>query len=258
VLTRSLVKPLTKATSDSRPVYIVAGNGGHVLQFRALAGGLLPNWQLNGLLYPIFAGSNARYSSIQDLSDAMLHAVVSERGPIVLIGYSMGGAIAYEMACKLKEHGHDAAVVMIDTSVPALRKKYSRPARTMRNWLALRPVKRWYRKYRKSNKLISGPNRDNINTFVAENRLAVRSYEPSKSNVPIALVRAIPARRIGWISKDYWPSRDHGWSKVSTEVIVIDCTGGHRSIWRPTLLGGLTRAVSEAVDIVYPVANKDR
>jgi amino acid adenylation domain-containing protein len=63
------------------------------------------------------------FDSIEALASYCVNIMVSEygRGPFKLIGYSLGGTIAYEMACQLSEAGHEVqTLAVIDTGSAAI------------------------------------------------------------------------------------------------------------------------------------------
>ncbi len=108
---------------DRPPVFCFAGAGGHAAFFEPLAGALGPEqpvyaFQVNGFENPGLPdwtiGSAARryLRSIEE---------VAPRGPVVLVGHSLGGLFALRVAQMLGERGRQVPlVVLLDTFAPPL------------------------------------------------------------------------------------------------------------------------------------------
>lgn len=243
---RPLLKPLLAAPQGAKKVFVLTGLGGHVLMFRPLAA-LLEDWQLVGVLYPMFAGSEKRYTTIESLALDMLPAFDDSVAPIVLMGHSMGGAVAYEIACQLERRGRTASVVMIDTSVPALRRRYGLLFRAIRKLFILIPLRllglrKWPR--RASEVAKDKP-------FIIDGRAAHRRYRPPQSDVRVILVRAVSPQKFAWFWKGYWPSKDYGWSKVARVTDILFCPGTHGDVVQPAYLPGLTVVLDDAFDRIH-------
>jgi thioesterase domain-containing protein len=107
-------------------LYLVHGGGGHVLVFTKLAR-RLPDTQ------PVYAfqakgldGKSRPFTSVEEMAAHYVEALLTHQpeGPYQLGGYSMGGAVAFEMAQQLTARGHKVAFVgIIDTPAqhPMLR-----------------------------------------------------------------------------------------------------------------------------------------
>ncbi|MCP5425259.1 MAG: amino acid adenylation domain-containing protein [Gammaproteobacteria bacterium] len=75
------------------------------------------------------------YECFDDLADAYL-AMIQQRlpqGPYRLLGWSAGGLIAFAVACRLVEQGHDVALLaLLDTYCPALLPSFPKADYTLR------------------------------------------------------------------------------------------------------------------------------
>lgn len=100
---------------SGRPLYIVHGIFGNVLQLRGLAERIVAD-------RPIYAlqarGADPRlepHASIGEMATAYLEAIreFQPSGPYALAGYSFGGLIAFEMACRLREAGEEVDVLAL-------------------------------------------------------------------------------------------------------------------------------------------------
>ncbi len=99
--------------ADSRPIYLVPGAGVDVIQFIDLARRLGPELTVYAMRFPGLDGSPFRHRSIAELAELFLAAVkrIQPHGPFRLGGVSMGGLVAYEMACQLTDAGEEVEFV---------------------------------------------------------------------------------------------------------------------------------------------------
>jgi thioesterase domain-containing protein/acyl carrier protein len=133
VLTRSQELPrprlidLRPAEPPRRPFFCVHGVGGEVTSVATLARHL----GVNQPFFGIAASSRKANTSvtIEEMAAEYVQLVrnTQAHGPYCLGGYSMGGSIAYEMACQLHSHGEDVALLAIlDHCPPPIRYRASR------------------------------------------------------------------------------------------------------------------------------------
>ncbi|WP_342071602.1 thioesterase domain-containing protein [Yoonia algicola] len=250
-LPRSSLKSLTKQSDTARPAYLIAGLGGHVLKFRPLARGIADAWHLTGVQYPVFAAGSAHCTSIENLCAEMSKPLENHEGPIVFLGYSIGGTIAYQMATDLRQQGKDVAVVMIDTTVSVLRPKRGPMALALQKIFLTWPRRLLGIKARKST-LGRLPDEPVLRNFVDETIAAMDGYHPPKSAVPVVLIRADSHRKWRrWINGPFWPSPTHGWARVAPVAGVVRCPGNHLTIVEPQNLEALITAVHTALGIAY-------
>ncbi|RPH54525.1 non-ribosomal peptide synthetase, partial [bacterium] len=108
--------PLTplRAGSDRPPLFCVHGAGGGVLVFTDLARGL-------GEDQPLYALEARGLDRVEAMAGAYLEAIrtVQSEGPYHLLGYSMGGKIAFEMARRLERDGQEVALLTL-IDIPAV------------------------------------------------------------------------------------------------------------------------------------------
>ncbi len=107
---------------DAQPVWCVHTAAGIVEQFRPLADAL-PSTPVLGLQLPeLIDGTREMPASVPELAAlhvAALRAVQSE-GPYRLLGWSVGGVIAHEIARQLVDAGEEVAqLVLLDPRTPA-------------------------------------------------------------------------------------------------------------------------------------------
>ncbi|MFE9426976.1 amino acid adenylation domain-containing protein [Kitasatospora sp. NPDC006697] len=106
--TGSLVPLRTEGTRA--PVFCVHPAGGEVAGFRDLAA-------LPGLDRPVYALQSplSQEQSVESLAEHYLSAIRPARpaGPYVLLGWSMGGLVAFEMARRLEQQGEPPALLVL-------------------------------------------------------------------------------------------------------------------------------------------------
>ncbi|MER9209683.1 amino acid adenylation domain-containing protein [Mesorhizobium sp. M0771] len=101
-------------TGGSRtPLFCPHPFGGHVLLYTPLAKALGTEQPLFGLQARGLDGEAGPHLSIPEMAREYVEAIksVQPRGPYQLVGLSMGGSIAWEMGCQLRDAGDEVAIV---------------------------------------------------------------------------------------------------------------------------------------------------
>ena len=123
---------ITKANGRP-PLFCIHGAKGNVLIFSDLARQLGPQQPLFGFQARGIDGRLPAFNSVEDLVECYRSEIrrVCPTGPYFLLGYSIGGTIAFELAKQLSEADeHVALVALVDTICPpALADVQKRPAR---------------------------------------------------------------------------------------------------------------------------------
>ncbi|MFJ3441262.1 amino acid adenylation domain-containing protein [Streptomyces sp. NPDC086081] len=115
-----LLLTLRQGTAGGPRLFLVHPIGGDVLCFRDVASALPPEFTVIGVRSPGLDGGTV-FTSIQEMAAAYLHEVlkVQPEGPYHFAGWSMGGAVAYEMARQLSFEGvRTASLVLLDSYAP--------------------------------------------------------------------------------------------------------------------------------------------
>ncbi len=108
-------------TGNQTPLFLVAGVGGHVLIFRELADLLSEDRPVYALQGIGLDGREEPLVRVEAIADRYIQELIAvrPRGPWIVAGWSMGGVIAYEMACQMRERGISAdRLVIIDAYAP--------------------------------------------------------------------------------------------------------------------------------------------
>jgi aspartate racemase len=256
------------ATRGARPpLFVLPGVGGHVLAFRslALAFGDLPCF---GLQDPALESTRAPCESVEELAEHFLELLrtVDPRGPYRLLGYSLGGLVAYEMAQRLRKQGAPPAFVgLLDTPAPGYPPKLplaERVAVHLRNVARLAPRERGaYLKERLANlrqRFRSGEQRQadyeheiaglvtpRMREVLAAHRRAGERYRVAPYAGPITLLRA---------EHPDWPATSFddpqmGWAAfVSGEIEVRDVPGAHLEVLDATHAPALAAQLDAALE----------
>lgn len=205
-LSKSLV-PISPVGTKP-PYFCIHGGGGEVLIYGELARCLGQDQPLYGLRYV----AGAPEVSVESIARKYIHELreVQPKGPYHLIGFCLGGAIAYEMAQQLLQAGEEIELLAIlNYASPALPpltmqdkiinsfKLLFRLPSELRKPFVMQKL-RFVGKVLKKSVDESSPEDDNVQELVS----ATRSYRPKPYPGKLLLIRAVtnlnPAERLGW------------------------------------------------------------
>ncbi|HVB58310.1 MAG TPA: alpha/beta fold hydrolase [Candidatus Acidoferrales bacterium] len=108
---------LLKAGAEQPPIFIAHGLGSSVMEFFDLVKHIRTSRPIYGLQAKGSDGAAPPFTRIEDMAQFHLDAIrnVQPRGPYTLIGYSLGGVVAFEIARRLSASGEEVALLaMID------------------------------------------------------------------------------------------------------------------------------------------------
>jgi thioesterase domain-containing protein/acyl carrier protein len=103
------------------PLFLIHGGTGQILRYREVGRGFAGQRPVYGLQSVGLDGEEAPYTRITDMAAHYLRLIREQqaRGPYHLAGWSMGGLIAYEMACQLQAVGEEVAYLgVLDAHFP--------------------------------------------------------------------------------------------------------------------------------------------
>lgn len=121
--------PIQQGDAARSPLYLVHGGGGHVLVFTKLARYLPEDQPVYAFQAQGLDGKTRPLHSVEEMAAQYVEALLEHQpnGPYQLGGYSMGGAVAFEMAQQLQMRGHQVDFVgIIDTPAQHPRLKWVR------------------------------------------------------------------------------------------------------------------------------------
>jgi thioesterase domain-containing protein/acyl carrier protein len=107
---------LLREGTKSRPVFLAHGLGGSAMDFFQPVRHIQSDHPIYGLQAKGSDGLDEPLSDIEDMADFWLEAIrkAQSHGPYVLVGYSLGGLIALEMAQRLRADGEKIDLTMLD------------------------------------------------------------------------------------------------------------------------------------------------
>gem|GEM_PF-6822539 len=127
LITKNIVT--IKKGGGKYPVFYLPGGGGHVLSFYHLTAEMKLDCPEYGLNLPGLDKITPVCTSIEDMADFFLDIIktVQPHGPYFLCGYSIGGRVAYEMACRLQDQGQEIGFLgLIGATAPGYPRNSSK------------------------------------------------------------------------------------------------------------------------------------
>jgi thioesterase domain-containing protein len=239
---------MTAPDARKQAIYCVHGADGKVSYFRRFAE-CLADQPFYGIRAKGLDGESP-YNTIEEMAKAYIAAIetIDRAGPYVLIGYSAGGVIAYEMAQKLVHSGRHVDLIILDSVEP---RELCRPmSLTERVLLVPRLHPQYLREWPRHrllsflrNRSITPPDTVGEAYWRAQN-----AYEPQPYRGNLFLVRSLRA------GTDYLRSGPTlGWEKLilgTIDVFTIDCM--HVHIFEEPAVSRLAAAVRKRLDSSRP------
>lgn len=233
------------SSGPSRTLYCVPGVGGTVFSFKAILDGL-PSWlPVKGLPYPGTAGRVAPLKRVERIGRHFAERIRRDGSPpSAILGYSLGGFVAFETAgILLEEHGVECPVIVIDSAPAGLpsRKSFAARVTSARDW-----------KMRFKNVLPAGiidrlgggggTALQSLRGVVAAGFEAMRFYDPVPRQIDVVLVRTTET--------DFGPVAglpDLGWGDIARKVEVLQIPTAHLEVFRGGSMD-LARSVRAVVE----------
>ncbi|MEJ6487487.1 thioesterase domain-containing protein, partial [Nostoc punctiforme UO1] len=109
-----------KANGDKPPLFCMHPSGGNVLCYQDLARYLSSEQPVYGLQSVGLDPQNTHHTSIEQMATHYIQEIqtVQAHGPYFLLGWSLGGLVAFDMAQQLKHRGEQIALLILLDSCP--------------------------------------------------------------------------------------------------------------------------------------------
>jgi thioesterase domain-containing protein len=223
------------------PLFCLPGIGGHVLEFREFSRQLREPHAVYGLCPAGLEDGLPPHDSIEAMAAHAIRQMrnVQPHGPYALVGYSLGGIVAFEMARQLKDAGQEIALLALLDS---------------RLWSPTAPLSAWQRLQLHWQNLYHSSGRGRWHYLRERGRLlAARvrrgSWRQAEDDVVLGLALSAASRKVvrhhwrAW--REYQPGRYDGnvLLFVAQRHPAMPDAGGHD----PTL--GWSRWASGLVDV---------
>jgi len=233
---------------DRPALFLVHGGGGEVLCFARLAS-LLPGFDVYALQALGLNRHRMAHLSMQEMVASYTAEIrqVQPAGPYRIVGYSFGGAVAFELAVQLQASGEQVAYVgLLDRMTP------SRSTAPRRNPVhALSHRLRTYLKhemkigYARILLLLGRPVPFMHKIYKISTRYISRAYTPSRAfHGQVAVFQTEQRRREG-----IDPRSRMGWGPyVTGEVKVYPIPGTHNTLLDEPHVRGVATAMSESLN----------
>jgi len=228
--------PLVRIQPDGSrpPLFLIHPGGGGVLCYAELARALGPDQPLYGLQAPGLDGELPPLDRIAAMADLYLEAIraVHPAGPWHLGGWSFGGLVAYEMACRLAGQGEPAGLVAILDVAP-------RPAAAVPQDDEAELLVRGVGEALPTGDFDERRAAGLVEVFKANLR-AARTWEPRPYAGRITVVRAADSDRLG-------PDPTGGWDALAAAAVVT-VPGDHQRMVEPPHVEVLAQELRSALD----------
>ena len=232
------------SSTRSRTLYCIPGVGGTVFSYQSIID-RLPSWlPVQGLPYPGTAGRSDPLKRVEIIGERFADRIRTHGGPpIAMLGYSLGGFVAFEAARHLLEHDVRCPVIVVDSAPAGLPSRRSFAARVT-------SASDWKMRFRNVlpagiiDRLGGGGDRalQSLRGVVAAGFEAMRFYAPTPAPIDVVLVRTTQT--------DFGPVADIpdlGWSEIARRVDVIEIPTAHLEVFRGGSMD-LARAVRFVVE----------
>lgn len=202
---------------QARAMVCLPGLFGDAFSFRAVIGRFQDEMPIYALEYPGFENMGKPLDSLEDIVQICFDEVqaVYPEGDVVLVCYSLGGVIGFELARKLTDAGrHVESLILLDCYTPkAIKRKYLLDC-------VREPLKELYKKVvgKKDEFDAVFSRHDHLNRILTR---AVYKYKPKSLMLPRALLVIATAERSVTVEYQQWWQLIKGEFKSSR----IDC--GH-------------------------------
>ena len=227
------------------PFFCIHGVGGNVVGFHELAQHMKPDYPFYGLQSQGLDGKHPCHTRIEEMAAHYLDEIrtVRARGPYHLGGFSLGGLVAYEMACQLRARGEEVGLLaLFDTYAGNPKSVNESLLDLLRHptWPQLRQLPGALRKkVRRTIRMWRTP--EALKKVMNTNARAAEQYRLRPYSGKATLLRAGDTWRV---SED--PRA--GWCQLVGVLETIDIPGAHMDILREPHVTRLAECLKGCID----------
>ena len=248
---------LQSCDDPERPnVYCLPGIGGTVFSFGGLVDLISSDIPLSGLPYPGIGGEEPPLSTVEDLADRFLLEIEKHVLPQMLVGYSLGGFVAFEIARRmLDRHGFAPKLLIIDSAPGALPVfKGIRGSLAIATEMRMRlesvlppSVTSLLRRRTRASSSSS------VRSLVAAGFRALRVYSPKPCAIDIHLLRTTETD-FGHLTN----VEDLGWNGLAGNVRIENIQGHHLKVFKGRGLSDLAAVIDREYRRSEPMGGSSR
>ena len=254
--------PIQSGESRKPPLFFIHPVGGNILEYYPLVKYMGQEYPMYGIQSQGLDGKQPILSRIEDMASHYIQEIqaIQPEGPYLLIGYSMGATIAYEMSIQLSAQGQKIALLgLLDQLAPNTprirpsllttisihwRNLVQLPSNRRLNYLKGRTIDR-ARGFKDKDYILDGVNIDSLNSELLNvldaNIESAEKYIPTNYAGDVTLFRC----KVQPVSDAMQPQL--GWDRIVTgNIKICPIEGDHFTLLREPF----TRIMAEELMIV--------
>ncbi len=220
----------------------------HMGDFSDVAKNIDTERPIYGMYYLGSEGEKIKYKTVKEYTDEYLKQLLKiiPEGPYYLGGLSFGGIIAYEMAIRLIEMGHEVPLLIIgDAAIINYIEKEKYEKNSLKLYYSVRnSLSRLYHTslyYYKTLKIQLFPSLYyNLDIQKRSNYIVVRYFHISKKHKPKTKFKG--QTLLFKAMKSNTKSEYMGWDKICENITVLPINGTHREMFEDKTIANLLKA----------------
>ncbi|MDJ0897246.1 MAG: amino acid adenylation domain-containing protein [Xenococcus sp. MO_188.B8] len=281
VNTQSSILVPIKTSGNQPPLFCIHPVGGNVLCYADLARHLDRDYPVYGLQSVGLDGQQQPLTDLEEMASHYIEAIqqIQPQGPYHLIGWSMGGVIAYEMAQQLQAKNQPVALLtLIDSYAPTVIPRPSEIDQAMiinqlaQDWVRLygqeldisletlrklQPDQQVKHLFEQAKQQAIFPPEIEIEQMLTlwevfqTNLIAMYHYQPKAYSGSIILLNASET------TSEVIEDPTHGWGHLVLDDITIHTiTGDHYTIMKAPQVEGLTEKLNEHLKLIQTLEDR--
>lgn len=236
VLAADPVYILNKDSAASRTLFLIPGIGGNILPYKKMAKHLSPHFIVKGLFFPAWVKHQQSFRSVEAYAAYFQSCIQpGSRDPVFILGYSIGGVFAFEVAKQLRASGQNVCLILFDTECPSLETSFGHLRGRVRHLGKLCEYKARGLKY-----YLKADARAHDKVKI---KMAARYYRPSLVDLPVVLIRPEQIEP----KNELLYQGDLGWRAVVKELKILTTKGNHANAYKEENAAGMALVLQDAL-----------